>query len=448
MRTFILRLSLFVFILSSGLHAQEIEVTTIKENTTNSIGVGLNTPVTSVMMEPNQNLRKAELLIDAKSAGLIYDNSLSLGFSIIGIADYQNTNSGSKFAYLMRHPTSANQIGDEASEIVIHSAQLSLVSSLNSWLTVYGELLYSPEQSFGTGTINSLGRNQIEFRKGIVMIGNLEKLPLYLAIGKLDTPFGQMRSVSPFTNSTMWHAFGGLAYGAIAGFKKYGINIAIAPLQGGSQFRAANVPVDSTAVPSRVSNIVLDFNYTLTAIPDVSVKAGISYIKGTAYCHNWPVVHFEPCDEPNSAVTYYGEIIYKNRLVLKGSFAKTRDVWPGTFNPNPPLNVYEASRVSSLDYGAKFNINPRGKIVYTVSGEFSNFISGAEGSPWERQNQLVFGVNAQVEKHSRIFLEYFRTTGYVPLNFISGGNFENPGVTHSDRNSKSFGFVLGVLYAI
>jgi hypothetical protein len=256
--------------------------------------VRLNSEVTSLMMEPNQDLRKNDILIDAKTTGQIRTKSLSLGFSIIGILDYQNSNSPSKFAYLMRHPTSNNQLGDVANEAVIHSAQMSFLSSMNSWLTVYGELLYSPEQSFGTGTITSLGRNQIEFRKGIVMIGNLDKFPVYLSIGKIDSPFGQMGSVSPFTNSTMWHAFGGLGYSAILGFKKYGLNISIAPTQGGSQFRALNVPIDSTIVPSKVNNLVLDLNYTLDVTEDITVKAGASYVKGSAYCHNFPVVHFMP----------------------------------------------------------------------------------------------------------------------------------------------------------
>ena len=37
------------------------------------------------------------------------------------------------------------------------------------------------------------------------------------AIGKMEAPFGLMDTVSPFTASTVWHAFGGLAWGALAG---------------------------------------------------------------------------------------------------------------------------------------------------------------------------------------------------------------------------------------
>lgn len=120
----------------------------------------------------------------------------------------------------MRHPTANNQIGKDVSEAVIHSFQLSITATVNSWLTSHAEILYNPQQGFGSGTITSLERNQLQLRKGFIVIGDLKTFPLYGAIGKMDAPFGQMGSVSPFTNSTMWHAFGGLGYGAQIGFTK------------------------------------------------------------------------------------------------------------------------------------------------------------------------------------------------------------------------------------
>ena len=322
----------------------------------NGQSIGLNSVLTYHMMEPNQNLRKIEILVDAKSNGLIKEKSLSFGFSTIGIIDFQKSNTNSKFAYLMRHPTSNNQIGETVSEAVIHSAQLSFVGSMNSWLTSYGEMLYSPEQSFGAGTITSLARNQIEFRKGIILVGNLESFPLYLALGKMDMPFGQTRSVSPFTSSTMWHAFGTLGYGAVIGFKKHGVTASFAAIQGGAQFRALNVPVDSTIVPSRINNYSADINYTLSIGDDIALKAGISYLKGSAYCQPWPVVHFNPGVDNNPAFSYYGELNVSDRFILQGSFAKTRNIWPGTFNPNPPLNEFAASKGIFSGYRRKIPI--------------------------------------------------------------------------------------------
>ncbi len=411
--------------------------------------IGLNTAVTSAMMDPNQNLKKLEWMIDAKTKGMMADKSLYMGFSMTALADYQRSNRDSKFAFLMRHPTSNNQIGKTASEFVIHAAQFSIVASINDWIGAYGELLYSPEQSFGNGTITSLQRNQIDLRKGFLMFGNLNKFPLYLSIGKLDVPFGQTGSVNAWINSTTWHAFGCLGYSAVLGFKLKGLSASVSAIQGGSGFRAVNSPIDSTNVPSRVTNFAADINYTFSFGGNTTLRLGTSYLKGSSYTQGFPVVHFNPGTDDNPAYSLYGKLSAGSHLVIQGSYNKTLKEWPGTYNPNPPLNEYKASKVSAYDVGLRYTINPKSHgPVYGVSGEFSNFTAGPKGAPWERQNQYVLGINTTFEKTSRLFLEVFHTEGYAPLNFISGGNFENPGITHSDRDARSTGFVLGFLLSI
>ena len=346
----------------------------------------------------------------------------------------------------MRHPTSNNQIGTEVSEAVIHSFQLSFTGAVNNWLAVYSELLYNPEQSFGSGTITDLNRNQVQLRKGFVLFGDLNKFPVYGAMGKMDAPFGRTGSVNPFTNSTMWHAFGGLGYGAEVGFKKWNVHATLMAVQGGAQFRAMNTPVNKTNVPSRLNNAVADLNYTINIGANASFLLGGSYLHGSAYCQGFPVTHFSPCDKNNPAYTYYGTLLIKDRITVKGAFAETLEVWEGTHNPTPPLYVFEASKVSSLVVGAKYDFNLSGKIRYAVSGEFSNFIAGPDGAPWERQNQTILGFSGMINNSSKLFLEFFHTEGYAPLNFISGSDpfapFP-PGETHSLRDAFSNGIVVG-----
>ena len=83
----------------------------------------INSPFTYRMLEPNQNLRKVSILMDEKKEGNLDNSKLIIGTSLIAIGDYQVSNTDSKFAYLMRHPTSNNQIGKVVSEAVIHSFQ-------------------------------------------------------------------------------------------------------------------------------------------------------------------------------------------------------------------------------------------------------------------------------------------------------------------------------------
>ncbi len=402
-----------------------------------------NSALNYELLEHNQNIRKSRILLDALSEDRIGNGKIYIGASLTAIMDYQQSNKDSKFAYLMRHPTSNNQIGKVASEAVLHSAQIMLAGSVSDWLTVYSEVLYDPEQSFGAGTITALTRNQLQLRRGYVLFGNLSTFPVYGVLGKMDINFGNQNSVSPFTNSTMWHAFSGLGYGALLGVNASGIDVSFTAIQGGSQFRALHTPIEGTNVPSRLNNFAVDANYTLGLGESAALNVGGSYVKGTAYCQGFPIVHFQPCEAANPASTFYGSLNTVGGFTIMGAYASTANDWPGSFNPNPPLDVWEATKVTSLVAGASYKISDNGMYAFTLSGEFSNFVAGPDGSPWDRQNQYVLGGSLMIHKSSKLFIELFRTEGYAPLNFLSGGNFEDQGVTHADRDARSHGIVFG-----
>ena len=343
---------------------------------------------------------------------------------------------------LSGHPFHTRLNGDTVSEAGIHSAQLSFLANMGDWVTAYGELLYDPQQSFGMGSITDLTRNQIQLRKGYVTFGNLDKSPFYLSVGKMATPFALTDTVSPFSASSSWHAFGGLAYGALLGYSNNGLNISAELVQGGAQFRAANVPVEGTSVPSQLNNYVFDANYTfdLGGEGDAAM-IGASYERGSAYCQGYPVIHFNPCAEENPAWAVYGTLDL-GPFTLLGEYIKTTDVWPGTLNPTPPLNIFPASKVTSFTLGGKYGTLINNKRT-DLSLEFSSFISGADGSPWERQNQWVLGGAYFLTDSVKLFGEGILTQGYTPLNFISGGNML-PGTTHSDQDVRNTGVVAGI----
>lgn len=423
------------------LWAQEAPEVPLKGN------VGFRPGFTYLMVEANQDLRKVYLMAKLRKEGALGERSFTLGGSLITLFDYQKSNTDSKFAYLMRHPTSNNQIGTTVTEAVVHSFQLSFAGAINNWIAAYAEILYNPEQSFGVGTITSLGRNQLQLRKGYVLLGDLNKFPLYGAIGKMDTPFSQTGSVNPFTNNSVWHAFGGLGFGAQISFVKWNLHATFMAVQGGSQFRALHTPVgDSTNVPSQINNFVADINYTIPFMNNSFFRFGGSYVHGSAYCQEFPVVHFKACSERNAAWATYGTLQLGEAIKVKGSFNRTFEVWPGTHNPTPPLDEFEASKVTSWDVGGRYAFNLDGKVNYAVSGEFSKFDAGPDDAPWERQNQIVVGLQVLIYKSSKFFVEFFRTDGYVPLNFISGGGPDSPfppGTTHSVNGAFSHGIVVG-----
>lgn len=346
----------------------------------------------------------------------------------------------------MRHPTAANQVGDTVSEAAVHSAQLGFTGALGDWLTGYAEMLFDPEQSFGKGTNTDLERNQLQMRHAYVLLGNLNRSPFYASLGKMAVPFGLMDTVNPFTASTIRHAFGGLANGVTVGYASDSLNLSVMGIQGGAQFRATNTPVKGTAVPSRLNNFALDAYHVLEVDSSVSLLLGGSYQHGTAYCQGFPVVHFGPCQDNNPAFGFYGKLVYGD-LTFKGEFARTTDKWPGTFNPALP--EFAANKVTSFDIGAKYRYYSGWGPLY-VSVEFSRFVAGPDGSPWERQDQLVIGSSWFVKSGGKLFAEYIRIDGYAPLNFISGGSIRDeqgrliPDRTHSDSSAHSDVFIVGV----
>jgi len=409
-------------------------------------------------------------LVQLKSmqAGGLADR-ITLSGGITVIADYQFTDHDSKFGYLTRHPTATNQIGKHVSEAVIHNAHLALTARLADDVTGFVDLLYDPEQSFGSGTLTALDRNQIQLRRGWLMWGNLDKRPVYALVGKMDIPFGLNDTVSPFTPSTNYHAFAGLAYGAQFGYYANGLHLRAMAVQGGAQFRDANTSVGGTAVPSRLNNFALDANYTLALGEGGSVMLGGSYQHGTAYCQPYPVVHFTPCPDNTPAFAAYGRARL-GALTLLGEYAQTTKVWQGTavpaidprighpvtppqaiwtISPNP-LSIYDAVKPKAFTAGMRYEFgreiaSPQSRST-ALSLEFSRFISGDNGSPWEGQSQTVLGLSHFLSPSVNLFSEVIYVDGFVPLNFLSGGNFANGG-THSTQKADTGVFLIGATAA-
>lgn len=414
--------------------------------------VGTSSSYAYRMLDHAENVNsKPQIQLQAIADGEL-DQRVTISAAITGLIDQQWSNRDSKFGYLMRHPTSANQIGDTVSEAVLHSAQVALTARPTRGVTGYLELLYDPEQSFGTGTITALTRNQIQLRRGWIMIGDLERFPAYALVGKMDIPFGLNDTVSPFTNSTNWHAFAGLAYGAQLGVVAGGLHVRAMAVQGGSQFRAANMEVEGTNVPSRLNNFAVDGRYTLGLGGEGdALMLGASYLHGTAYCQGYPVFHFNPCSDNNPGVAAYGRLTYGPVLLL-GEYAQTTKVWDGSSVPDPsnPLSVFDPVKTRSFTLGGRFGFGEETFAMqsreFALSAEFSKFIAGADGSPWERQTQIVLGTSWLPVPNVNFFAEAIRIDGFVPLNFLSGGNFDD-GSTWSESGANSHVILTGAQIA-
>ena len=380
---------------------------------------------------------------------------ITFGGQITALVNYQKSNIDTKFGWLMRHPTASNQIGKTVSEAVVHSSNLNLTARLTDNLTAYAELLYNPEQNFASGsTITGLPRNNVNMRRAYLLYGNLADSNVYASLGKMDIPFGLNDTVSPFTNSTNWHSFAGLAYGGLLGYAGDKLHVRAMAIQGGAQFRNANTPVgeDDTAVPSLLNNYAIDANYSFD-LESGSLLAGLSYQYGTAYCQEYVVKHFRACKDNVDAASVYTR--YENgRLTLLSEFAETLAEWPGTANPNFPAYAgFEAVKNFTWTVGASYAYDFGLKNNVDLSIEFSEYIAGDKGAPWEKQEQLVLGASYMPTGNVKYFAEIVQAVGWVPLNFLSGGhmdpNNEQPNVpflheSWSEPDAKTSLIAFGV----
>ena len=91
------------------------------------------------MMDPTTDISKKQQFLFRNKGEHLNEGTLYIGASIIAIADYQTSNRESKFGYLMRHPTSTNQIGKEVSEIALHSVQVQASGSITPWMALYSQ---------------------------------------------------------------------------------------------------------------------------------------------------------------------------------------------------------------------------------------------------------------------------------------------------------------------
>ena len=281
----------------------------------------------------------------------------------------------------------------------------------------------------------------MQARKAYVLLGNLDKSPFYASLGKQAIPFGLTDSVNPFTNSTVWHAFGGIANGGIVGYQGDSLNVSFMAVQGGAQFRSANVPVEGTSVPSKLNNYAVDANYTINLDSAANLLLGASYQRGSAYCQSFPITHFSPCEEENPAWDVYAQ--YQNEAwTVKSEIAKTTDEWAGTFNPSLPQ--FAASKVTSFDLGVQYR-NQLFDLPVAYSAEFSRFEAGPSGAEWEKQDQLVLGLAMRLAPSVELFAEYVDVNGYAPLNFLSGGHIPGmPQIPVADASADSEVYMLGV----
>ena len=119
----------------------EEPATSVDEYPESTQVVGTNSNYSFKILDHAENTNtKQRLQLEAIQNGEL-NNRITLGGQITTLANYQKANEDNLFGWLMRHPTSNNQIGKTVSGAVVHSANMNFTGLLSESLTSYVEML-------------------------------------------------------------------------------------------------------------------------------------------------------------------------------------------------------------------------------------------------------------------------------------------------------------------
>lgn len=359
----------------------------------------------------NRQTDKELLILESRANTPTNDFSLTLGaqgrFSLLAAS----TNETSKFPYLGRFPTDFS--GDSATDARLLQANAHITAAVNSWATVYWELLFSDVFTF-----DSFEQGSLQTRQAYAVFGDLQQSPLYLYVGKKNVGFGDLETLSPFTQSVVWHYFAVLAEGIGVGYHGDHWDMTLAGINGGRGIRVAD-----SVERGKLNNFAGNIAYRVGVDRCHQLRLGGGFLYGTIY-DGETAEHLDT----NQFGTFYNSAWDVNarldwgRWSASGEFVSTLEPWPVT-----------DERVSA--YRAEAAYRPYTARPSQLSVSWSEGRQGEGGSEFEFNRQLVLGLGVRVHRRAFVTTEYVRSSGFAPLINIT---------TVSDRSVVQNSFVLGI----
>ncbi|MCA9205108.1 MAG: hypothetical protein KDA59_18780, partial [Planctomycetales bacterium] len=302
--------------------------------------------------------------------------------------------------------------GRSATDARIVQANAGLAAHVNPWINLYGELLFSDVFTFP-----DFKQGSLQTRQAYATFGDLNQSSWYAFIGKKNVPFGDMSTLSPFSQSVVWHYFGALHEGLGVGYSGEHMHVVAMGINGGRGIRVA----DSES-RGQLNNFAVNATF-LGGGEHVAWRLGGGFLRGTIYDATI-AEHTNPnAFGPYNSAWDVNAQLNIGRLIVAGEFVSTVDDWPAT------EALVSAYRAETAFDGYFFSRPTR----YSVS--WSEGIQGPSGSEFEFNQQLVLGMGIDMGPHALLSFEYVRSSGFAPLLDIT---------TVSDRGVVQDSLVMGI----
>lgn len=369
----------------------------------------LDSPFSSVMLDFQNRQSEKELnLLRSLPSG--DQPHVVLGGQFRGSGLIATTNTADKFPYLGRFPT--DFAGRSASDLRILQANQSAAMRINHWSTAYAETLFSDVFSFP-----DFRQGSFQMRQAYLVFGDLNESPLYAFLGKKNVSFGDMGTLSPFTQAVTWHYFAPLGEGGGVGYSSDRMDLSFTLLNGSRGMRV----VDSER-RGIINNFAANIDLRLLEDDDLVLAVGAGYLHGTIYDQITPEHLNASLTGPRNPAWDVNGRLQLGDLRFALEYVQTDSPWPAT---NHVVSAFRAEFSAALQ---------KLGLPLTTSVSWSSGKQGHSWDPFEFNNQLVVGLRHDVDEQMRLSIEYVRSSGFAPLINIT---------TVSDRDVIQNSIVLG-----
>jgi len=374
-----------------------------------------DTDYTSQMLDFQNRQGDKEVILLRRAAIQQIGTAFTFGTQFRASGLFAETNTANKFSYLGRFPPDFT--GSSATDIRLLQANQNITVDVSPAIHGYFETLFSDVFTFPT-----FQQGSFQVRQAYVVFGDLNRSPFYAHIGKKNVSFGDMGTLSPFSQAMPWHYFAPLAEGAGIGYDNGWLNATVTALNGSRGIRV----VDSEEA-GHINNFAANMNCTILLGVDSQLELGGGYLHGTIY--NAAVAeHIDPTSfGPDNPAWDANAALRVGQYHFAGEYVQTVNPWPAT---DSEVIAYSAEAAVDM-----YLFGRPGR----ASVSWSEGIQGADGTQFEFNRQLVLGYRHQAFTNAAFTFEYVRSTGFAPLMNIQ---------TVSDIDVEQDSFVFGAVITL
>lgn len=365
---------------------------------------GIHTPYARDIVDwQGKVTEKPYEILRYNQSGSLAPNTLTVSGAFWGTWMYEESNTPGKFPILSRFPSQHGSLDTSADRWILNNAAVTLTGRVGEWVSVFAQGEYSD--------IEFIGQDQYQVRKALVMVGNLDKCPVYAYFGRNTVDFGSMDGYNPFTHTVNNHSFRVdsddpvLAVGYAPHYFE-GLNVVATAIPGGRHLRVA----DSRG-SGQFDNWAVNASYRRAITEKLSVEVGGGWINSTIYNSSIPhhpghgfaeAIAQSPELVENGAWDFYAEV-QAGPFTIGGEITATEDDWPAT-----------AHKVRAITGQAAYDFEILGKpsrlsFVYGVNH------LGPDDTEFEQLKQIAVGLETRITENISLGIEYVRNSAFVPL---------------------------------